>query len=382
MDKAESLTGDFELPEFSEVNLPEESWGERLLTGLGMGLDAVLLRAMDYVIDAALAPAEEDIPILRAGAVRYLDEGLQRDPHKFFAFVDTKPPPLPIMVSERFNKALDGGFAVTRQFLSNYQRYFDAEGMAERCLENERIPVEHWVHDPGEPRGTMILLHGFTMGTPWIDATILMASAWFERGLDVAMVTLPYHGSRSPRNARFSGQLFASPNVAQLNEAMRQAVHDVWMVTNWVRHHRPGPVGMLGLSLGGYISSLMAGLVSTPDFVIPMIPPVDLADLAWRSFLSGKYVKPGRKIPLTREEHRTVYRLHSPLTHKLKVPKEKLLIIAGRGDRVVPPEHPHALWKHWGEPRIFWFSGSHIAPFRRQLIVNEVVDHLTSLAIL
>ena len=58
------------------------------------------------------------------------------------------------------------------------------------------------------------------------------------------------------------------------------------------------------------------------------------------------------------------------------------MIVAGRGDRIVPPEHPHALWLHWGCPRIHWYSGSHLAPFGRGRIVAEIDAHLRCLGVL
>ena len=51
-------------------------------------------------------------------------------------------------------------------------------------------------------------------------------------------------------------------------------------------------------------------------------------------------------------------------------------------DELPPPEHPTALWRHWGEPAIHWFSGSHLAPFGRGRIVRAIVSHLESLDIL
>ena len=64
------------------------------------------------------------------------------------------------------------------------------------------------------------------------------------------------------------------------------------------------------------------------------------------------------------------------------MPKRQVLIIAGRGDRIAPPEHPAALWQHWGQPDIHWFSGSHLAPFGRRGIVDAIVQHQESLDIL
>jgi hypothetical protein len=68
---------------------------------------------------------------------------------------------------------------------------------------------------------------------------------------------------------------------------------------------------------------------------------------------------------LDRDELRAAYRVHSPLAHPVRVPRERLLIVAGRGDRVVPAEHTQWLAEHWGQPQTTWFSGSHMAPFGR-----------------
>jgi hypothetical protein len=60
------------------------------------------------------------------------------------------------------------------------------------------------------------------MGWPRLDAAALMAPALFAAGLDIVLFTLPLHGRRTPRDSRFSGQLFANPDVTEINEAMGQ----------------------------------------------------------------------------------------------------------------------------------------------------------------
>jgi len=95
-----------------------------------------------------------------------------------------------------------------------------------------------------------------------------------------------------------------------------------------------------------------------------------------------RHAREGGAAALSRVELRRSFRVHSPLAHPLRTPRERVLIVAGRGDRIVPPTHPAALWSHWGEPAIHWFSGSHLAPFGRGRIVNAIGKHLTSLGIL
>jgi pimeloyl-ACP methyl ester carboxylesterase len=41
------------------------------------------------------------------------------------------------------------------------------------------------------------------------------------------------------------------------------------------------------------------------------------------------------------------------------------MIIAGRGDRITPPDQAEALWHHWQRPPLFWFPGGHLAQVGR-----------------
>lgn len=355
--------------------LPRESWSDRLFTGIGLALDSAVVEAMRRVIDVALMPAAEELPRMRTAAAPFLSGPLRDEPRRYFDFLDV-PLDVPEPVTG-YQRRRDGGTIVGRRFASAYRPY---AGAADEP--NDAILVEHWAHERQAPRATVLALHGFSMGTPRIDAWAMFASAWFARGLDVALLTLPYHGARTPRGTRFSGQRFADPNPATMHEAVRRAVYEIQLVRTWLRVQSGRPVGLLGLSLGGYLSALTAGLVDDLDFVVPMVPPVCIGDLAWRFFATSHAQRQGGAPAYTHGELRAMYRVHSPLTFPLRVGRQRALIIAGRGDRIVPPEHPHALWEHWGRPAIHWFSGSHLAPFGRDRIVAAVVDHLRGLDIL
>jgi hypothetical protein len=153
-------------------------------------------------------------------------------------------------------------------------------------------------------------------------------------------------------------------------------------VIHWRREQTGAPVGVLGLSLGGYLAALTAGLCEDVDFAIPIVPPVCVGDLAWRFFASTRHHRRGGAAALSQDELRRSFRVHSPLSHPLRIAKERVLIVAGRGDRIVPPEHPAALHEHRGGPAIHWFSGSHLAPFGRGRIVRKIDRHLRAIGVL
>jgi pimeloyl-ACP methyl ester carboxylesterase len=365
----------FSLPEVTAPSLPEEPWADSLLTALGRVLDATVLQAMRAVVDATLMPRPQDLSSLRGSASPFVDGELWSDPRRFFAFIDE--PVAPVEVRGRERRRFSGGIVIGRELVTAYRPHPSvADSLAGDFARPDPVLVEHWTHGPERPRATVVALHGFSMGYPRIDAFALFAAQLFRAGLDVALVTLPFHGARTPPDARFSGERFAMPHVARLNEAMRQAIYEVHVLLGWLRDHVDAPVGLLGLSLGGYLSALMAGLRADLDFIIPMVPPVCIGDLAWRFFRQSRHYRSAPAPAFTHEELRAAYRAHSPLTYPLRVSKERILILAGRGDQIVPPDHPHTLWRHWGEPAIVWFSGSHLAPFRRSRLCASVIEHI------
>ncbi len=358
------------------VELPREGWSSRLFTEIGTTLDGTVLRAMQFVVERALIPDGEHVDALRDSARALLTPELQDDPRLFFDFLDEAP--RPPRLSRRLRRRIDGGAVHDCRIRSDYVPWLrGADGAAATP-----IHVELWHHEGIRPRGTVVALHGFTMGRPRVDAVMLMAHQWYERGLDVALFTLPYHGARTPQSARFSGEHFAVPDVSRLSEAVREAVYEIRRVVHWRREETGAPVGLIGLSLGGYLAALMGGLCSDLDFVVPIVPPVCIGDLAWRFFENTRHHREGGEATLSKDELRRAFRVHSPLAHALRVPRERVLIVAGRGDRVVPPEHPAALCRHWGQSDIHWFSGSHLAPFGRARVVQAIARHLRTLRIL
>ncbi len=364
-----------DIPGLAASDLPQERWDDWFLTRLGSAVDGAMLQAMRFVVDATLMPRPADLPVLRASAERFVIGDLWEDPRRFFAFVDE--PVAPLAVSSDYRRSVTGGAIFTREFATAYEPYHpDEAAVRAEALSQDKVLVEHWVHESEAPLGTVLALHGFSMGYPRIDAIALFAAQCFRAGLDVALLTLPFHGPRTPADARFSGERFAVPHVAHLNDAVRQAIYEIHVVSGWLRRQREAPIGLLGLSLGGYLASLMAGLTADLDFVIPMVPPACMGDLAWRFFSHSRRYRSAASPAFSREELRAAYRVHSPLSYPRRVDKRRILILAGRGDQIVPPEHPHALWRHWEEPEIYWFSGSHLAPFRRGRLARVLLQHI------
>jgi pimeloyl-ACP methyl ester carboxylesterase len=370
-------------PAALEVAAPAASdFAGWLLTAVAATVDDIAVRAARLLVDRALMPRPDEVEMLRASARFYQDAPFADDPRRFFGFLDASCPVPEVALARRRPVARDGerlALTFASPFRPANPAYAPEFG---GFTENRIVHAELWRHSDGGSRPTVIGLHGFGMGQPRVDAAAIMAPALFAAGLDVALLTLPLHGARAPRGTRFSGQLFANPNVPRINESIAQAIHDLAALRAWLGACGAGPVGLLGLSLGGYVAALAAALMDDLEFAIPVVAPACFGELAHRFMASSGVYRGRESAALSRGEFRSIYRVHSPLAHRPRLPRDRVLIVAARGDHVVPAEHAVSLWAHWGGARLAWFTGSHLVPFGRTDVLREILGFLATRGVL
>ncbi|MBK6739270.1 MAG: hypothetical protein IPG64_16050 [Haliea sp.] len=108
-------------------------------------------------------------------------------------------------------RRIKGGHAYRRRLVSHYRPHRQIPNTTAVAPKPDAIQFEHWVHEPDTALGSVIVLHGFAMGWPVIDAVAMSAGAWFERGFNVVLLTLPDHGPRRPQVHYFRGRILPCP---------------------------------------------------------------------------------------------------------------------------------------------------------------------------
>jgi hypothetical protein len=213
-------------------------------------------------------------------------------------------------------------------------------------------------HD-GPPRPWLICVNGYRTGHPFVDfATFDARRLHVDLGLNVAFPVQPLHG---PRAEGGSGDRVLHGGAMNTVHTAANGLWDLRRLTSWIRSDRGAPaVGMMGISLGGYFTSLatcfdgdlacaIAG-VPEPDLVRgmrrnhePLLPPYyETWGLSWRTL-------------------ERVNRVVSPLAMDPRLDRERLFIFAGLVDRWARPGNVRALWEHWDRPAICWYQGSHLS---------------------
>ena len=123
--------------------------------------------------------------------------------------------------------------------------------------------------DPAVP--SVILVHGYAIPFTGFDRWL----AWRirRRGASTIRIDLPYHLRRTPPG-RASGDGFFSIDPAHTRFVVQQSVEDVAALVEWARREVSPLVTVIGTSLGGLVTTLVAALVDL-DSVVAVAPLVD-----------------------------------------------------------------------------------------------------------
>ncbi|HWY25087.1 MAG TPA: hypothetical protein VNX47_09210, partial [Nevskia sp.] len=190
---------------------------------------------------------------------------------------------------------------------------------------NAQACAQYWFHKSG-PRPTLIVIHGFLIDPYWLNAQMFSLRWFYQQGYDVLLYTLPFHGNRGEHLDWFSGYRLFAGGLAQFNEAMAHAIHDVRVFMDYLERQGVRRIGVTGLSLGGYTSALLAAVDERLAFCIPNSPVVSPADLMreWQPMgllLGARMKRSGTRMA----ELRHGLAMHSALSYAPKMAGERML---------------------------------------------------------
>jgi pimeloyl-ACP methyl ester carboxylesterase len=350
------------LPDRCELTL-----GQRLVVDASAAADIGLRTFVASMVGAAM------LPPIAAELLRGSNPNGERDTMKFYADLAAEHDPLksfpapqePPRIYSRPANPIAEWLAHGQVSNIHFDSSFEAINPAmrkrlARLGNNNVVRAQHWLHDDG-PHPTLCLIHGF-MGSPYLLNGLWMSLPWFYRsGYDVLLYTLPFHGRRAEKYSPFSGYGYFSNGLPGFAEAMAQAVYDFRSLVDYLKFTGVEKIALTGISLGGYTTSLIAGVEDRIDAVIPNVPVVSVEAELDEWFPINKLFSLGRRISgFSRDELLEGLAYTSPLNYAPLVPRDRRLIITGLGDRLAPPQQAEMLWRHWDHCALHWFPGNHI----------------------
>jgi hypothetical protein len=339
------------------MNNTMETVGNPLPEIIGGAFDAVFL-TMPKIINLFRKPRMIARHNLEAELDYYFEQGFVQNPRDFFTFPQSVPAH-EIVYRKPFK---DGEYQVVAYKSSYEPRNPLVRDRFSSFPENRTGYLIRWTRG-NEGAKTVLCLHGYLLGHPRQAERMFKVDRLFGKGLDVALFIDPFHWRRRPANKDLRGIFLQPEDPAMTCECFGQAIHDLTAAMGILRRLSSGPVGIIGASLGGYLSALFSCLQDTHDFAAMMVPSVDFTTPLGPE--TAKLPFPLDRDLLGRMEQ--VYRLHSPLHFTPMIPKENILIIASRGDRLCPHENIERLCSSWGDPEHYFLRGGHWIIFDNSL---------------
>jgi dienelactone hydrolase len=217
------------------------------------------------------------------------------------------------------------------------------------------------------PRAAAMLIHGYLGGRYLVEEQVWPVRALYQRGVDVALFTLPFHGVRKAAGARGApGFPSADPRVT--NEGVRQAIFDLRGLMRFFHARGTPRVGAMGMSLGGYTTALLATLEPALAFAVPVVPLADLTE-----FARGHVPDPAplETVRASHAERVRAHRVVSPFARPSVIAPERVVVVGAAVDRMAPPAHAQALAEHFKAP-LELLPGGHLLMFGRALTLGAV----------
>ncbi len=341
-------------------------------------VDLALRTAAASLVSALALPLSANPLQLRADIADtlYREYANQGNPHLFF-----QDPPKDVKVKETepgfLHFAPTHGECKLLSFESPFEPVnFKLHDRYLRHKENRIACAQYWHHQDG-PRPTICVVHGFMADPYWLNRVFLSLPWFYKQGYDILLYTLPFHGRRQWKYSPFSGHGYFSWGISHINETVAHSIYDFRIFLNYLESRGVKKFGVTGISLGGYTSALLAAVEERLYFSIPNVPVVSLFDLMLQWEPAGTVIRSGLKLAnVSIIEGRHMMAVHCPLTYPSKIPKERLMVIGGAGDRLAPPKHSHLLWDHWGRPRMHWFPGNHVLHLDQGRYLKEMARFL------
>lgn len=202
-------------------------------------------------------------------------------------------------------------------------------------------------------------------------------NSFIERKYNVYSYVLPFHMERASNESLYSGEYFVSADVVRTLKSVQQAVSDIRALIKYIKTLRKEKVIIIGLSLGGIISNLLAETEENIDVLISLFYANDLAFTVFETE-AGKYIKKDfLKNDFSYSLLKRSWAIINPSLRKPVLELDKILLVSGKYDKYVLNKDTDVLWENWEKPERYMYNCGHSGiVFNKNKIKRDVLEFI------
>lgn len=244
--------------------------------------------------------------------------------------------------------------------------------------ENNRVPAEYYVPRSASPRAKVPAAVVLDIMDGSAILPRVMARAAAQQGLAALYLPMPCYSDRRPAHDEHQQVLRDDP--ARAADGLRQTVMDVRRaraILLSLPEVDPEQIGLTGISLGGIMTALAAGVDGEFARVVPILSGGDVATIIFHAHETRKL----RQMMVDKGMDRAAEALApvEPLNFALRIRSDRCLMINSANDEVIPKATTMALHKSIGEPQIVWLPAGHYSsltyfPLMQKTVIEFLRD--------
>jgi dienelactone hydrolase/predicted choloylglycine hydrolase len=181
-----------------------------------------------------------------------------------------------------------------------------------------------------------------------------------KQGIAALTIRQAYFGERRPPEPEFRRRMLSDP--ALIMASVAQSVSDVGRAREWLRSRPevdPERVGLCGVSMGGFVAGLAAGVYGDFPRTVLILSAGDVAEVIWNSRGERAVELWLRNSGLDRDALRTLCEPFDPITYASRVPAGSVLMLSADADTVVPAEQAKRFAQALAGCEHVWYAANH-----------------------
>jgi pimeloyl-ACP methyl ester carboxylesterase len=222
--------------------------------------------------------------------------------------------------------------------------------------ENDIAAARLFLSPQGWVAPTLVFLHSLMSASDFGYRRI--ARRLNRAGWNAALVHLPFHYSRVPRGS-INGALALSANLPRNGETIRQAVKEVRQLLALFRERGCTQFGLIGTSFGGWVGALVSFLEEDLSYMALLQPVADVENAIWVSPAGEAIRSQLEKASIPAGITRRHAHLTSPMSGRPLIDPDRILLVGGRFDSIVPLHVLRNLRDAWPGSRLLEVDQGH-----------------------